>query len=460
MAVRTATTTSAFNVSEPAESESESSRGSGRTEGGRRDLVTALLLCGLVAATRAPYLHNDVLMGKDGPLYVNALALDRTFDVPMPGNIGYVLLGKAAHTVLADPTHAYLVVNIALTCVGVVFSYLFATLVVSRPLAAATAFALACNPMVWWHGALIASYPVWLAVLPAIGWFGLRYVRGREFGDLLGATVSLGVGMILRPDLIAFGSPLWFGCLALGRARWRDWLIAVAILVLACSVWFFGTAWVLGGVETYLTRVRAKSEGDAEGFSFRSRGLVEGLLRNGTKYVLFLLWASGLYLAPFLAALVRRCTTLASHWRGTLLALLWLAPSWYFSFFIFAGNAGLIFPFLPLFYLGAAQGLDLWFRRREASAATTNRSHGHAKPVVAMTALGLLSALQFVATPLLRETDQRRVILNVTFFRHAGPAILARYTYNLNDYGISPSLASVVRQMRAPEPVPYHPPKH
>lgn len=448
MTVRIATTTSAFEDS--AGVGSVTSRGDERTEGRTWDRLAMLLLCGAVVASRLPYLHNDVLMGKDGPHYVKAMALDRTFDVPMPGNIGYVVLGKLAHLFLSDPTHAYLAVNIALTCVGVAFSYLFMTLFVSRPLAAATAFALACNPMVWWHGALIASYPVWFAVFPAIGWFGVRFVREQRFGDLLGTTLALGLGMILRPDLIAFGSPLWFGCLVLGRARWRDWLIAIAILALACSVWFFGTAWVLGGVETYLERVRAKSEGDADGFSFRRRGLVEGLLRNGTKYGLFLIWASGLFVLPFLAAVIPRLAHLTTRWRGALLALLWLGPSWYFSFFIFAGNAGLIFPLLPLLYLGAAQGLELWLGRGGG---------GSRKPLVAMTALGLLSALQFVATPLLRETDQRRVILNVTFFRHAGPAIQARYRYNLSDYGVSPALASVVRQMRSPEPVPYFPPK-
>jgi hypothetical protein len=79
-------------------------------------------------------------------------------------------------------------------------------------------------------------------------------------------------------------------------------------------------------------------------------------------------------------------------------------------------------------------------------------------PVAVMVGLGLISAAQFVASPLLRESDQRRVILNVTFFRYAGPALRARYNYNLDDYGISPGLASVVRQMRAPEPVPYFPP--
>ena len=410
-----------------------------------RDALAIALLTAWVLASRLPYVNSFAVMGKDGPLYIRSLSLGRDFDVPMPGNIGYVLLGKAAHLVLPNPVHAFLAVNIGLTCLGVAFFYLFATLLVPRPLAAASAFALACNPMVWWHGGVIASYPVWLATLPAIGWFGLRFVRHRRFGDMLGATIALGVGMILRPDLIAFGSPLWFGCLALGRARWRDWAIAVAILAGCCAAWFFGTAGVLGGVDVYLERVKAKHDWDKESNSFSSRGLVEGLLRNGTKYGLFLAWSAVLFLIPFACESACRMARPRASWRGTLLALLWVGPSLYFSLFVFAGNAGLIFPLLPLLYLGAATGLGRL---------------GVRKPTAVMAALGLLSAVQFLATPLLRETDQRRVILNVTFLRYAGPALRARYNYNLDDYGISPALASVVRQMRSPEPVPHFPPSN
>ena len=90
-------------------------------------------------------------MGKDGPLYIRSLSLGRDFCVPMPGNIGYVLLGKVAHVVIPDPVFAFEAVNIALTCVGVGFFFLIATLVLSRQLAMASAFALASNPLVWSH---------------------------------------------------------------------------------------------------------------------------------------------------------------------------------------------------------------------------------------------------------------------------------------------------------------------
>ncbi|MDG3007559.1 hypothetical protein [Paludisphaera mucosa] len=407
----------------------------------RFDVIAVLCLAIWVVASRAPYLDTFDFMGKDGPLYVNALKLDATYDVPMPGNLGYVLLGKLANVFWAEPVTAFLAVNVGLTIVGAAFAYLFGTLVVSRPMAAAAALAMTSNPMVWWHGGAIASYPVWLAVLPAIGFFGMRYRRESRFGDLIGASAALGLGMILRPDLLFFGTPLWAGSLLLGRASWKHWLIGAAILAAACFAWFFGTAWVLGGVDVYLGRVRAKHEGDKAGFSLMGRGLFEGLVRNVVKYGLFLAWGSWLVVPPFLIGLARSLRL--ENWRGLVLATLWVAPSWAFSFLIFAGNAGLIFPFLPLLYLGAVIGLRTLAGERRA--------------VLAMGGLALLSALQFTQTRLLPQHDQRDVILNVTFLRYSGAGLTQRYNFNLDDFDVSPALADVRRQMKNPEPIPGQP---
>lgn len=405
------------------------------------DLVLIVVLASWVVASRVPYLNDFDYLGKDGPLYIHSLALDSSYNVPMPGNIGYVVLGKLARVFAPEPVTAFLSVNIGLTALGVAFCYLFGSLIVPRPLAAAAAFAMSCNPMVWYHGGIIASYPVWLAVLPAIGWFGVRYKRAGRLEDLIGASVALGVGMILRPDLLFFGAPLWFGCLVLGRAPWRHWLIAGSIGLAACCCWFFGTAWVLGGVDVYLERVRDKHEFDKT-YSALARGLFEGLARNGVKYLLFLAWGTWIALVPFALGVGRELSAWKGRWRGLLLGLLWVGPSLYFSFMIFAGNAGLIFPLLPLLYLAAARGMQGLVGRRRPWQA-----------VAAMLLLGAAGAAQFVCIPLREVKNQRDVILNVMFLRYSGAGITSRYNFNLEDYGVSPSLASVTQQMRAPEAI-------
>jgi hypothetical protein len=181
-----------------------------------------------------------------------------------------------------------------------------------------------------------------------------------------------------------------------------------------------------------------------QGFSPGHKGLVEGLGRNASKYAMFLIWAVPLVL-PFCAAgLVAGARRLRSTWRAWLLGLLWVGPSWAFSFGVFAGNAGLIFPLLPILYLTAAWGLCVLLRPVGPPA----------RGAVVLLLLAVASAVQFTGTRMLPETDQRNVIFNVTLLRYSGPGLLGHFSRDLEDYRINPSLRSVLRQLRDPEPVP------
>lgn len=412
-----------------------------------------------IVGSRLAYRAEAPLMSKDGPLYITSLAMGPDYCVPMPGNIGYVVLGRVAQGVAPEPVDAFAVVNALLTAVGTVYLYGLGVRRLGRLLAGATALALACNPMVWWHGATINSYLVWLAVLPAVAYHGSRWIRERRTAQLLACSAAFGVGTILRQDLLAFAGPLWLGCVALGRPSWRQAIAAAGVVAACCVCWFAGTSAVLGGAEVYLARVQAKHEAHMEGFSPVHKGLFEGLVRNGSKYALFLLWAAVLVLPAAVVGVISALRRLGAadkgtrgtsipketgrEWRPFLLAALWVGPSWAFSFGVFAGNAGLIFPFLPLVYLAAAWGLRRLLR-----------GEGPAWPVAAMAVLALAGLVQFVGTPILPETNQRNVVLNVTLLRYSGPGLRARLDRNLDDYGIDPSLGSVLRQLRAPEAVP------
>lgn len=396
-----------------------------------------------VVASRLPYVNDFAMMGKDGEFYVNALKLDRTYNVPPPGNLGYVLLGKLANLACPNPVHAFAAVNIGLTAAAACSCFLLASRSMPRPLAAAAVFAMTSNPLVWWYGPVVASYLVWLAILPTIAVFGLRFADRGRWPDLIGASLALGIGTILRQDLVAFGTPLWAGCLILGRASARQWLVGGMIVASCCVVWFLGTSAILGGPGEYLDRLRDKHAHD-RGYSPSRRGLFEGLLRNGSKYALFLAWTAHLVLVPFVAGLLVALRAASDRWRMLLLSLLWAGPSWYFAFFVFAGTGGLIFPFLPLVYLGAARGLKTMFA-------------GSRRPALAMAALGLLGLAQFTLTPLPPAVEQRGAILNVMFFRYGAAGLRNGYNFDLADFGIDQSLSSVLRQLRRPEPLPRNP---
>src|SRR4029077_9308080 len=66
-----------------------------------------------VIVSRAASLSPFEDTNRDGPVYVNALKLDRTYDVPStPGKLGFVLAAAAIDRLGVDPIHAYGAVTI------------------------------------------------------------------------------------------------------------------------------------------------------------------------------------------------------------------------------------------------------------------------------------------------------------------------------------------------------------
>jgi hypothetical protein len=404
----------------------------------RPDGVLVLLLAALVFCSRAPFFLVASHIGKDTPLYLAALRLDRGYAVPMPGNLGYVLLGKIGVQAGLSPTTAFAIASTALEAIGIAFVFLLARRAMSRGLSLAVAVAMSCSTLVWYHGPVVTSYPVWLAALPAIGFFGWRFLEGRRTADAVAASVSLGIGSMLRPDMLLFGGPLLMTALLLGRARPRQWLLATAIVGACTAAWFAAISTILGGSSVYLGRVAEQARYvQSVGVD---RGWVDGGLRNAAKYAVFLAWTTHLAAVPAFLALVDRLTRPS---RATLFALAWLAPSLLFSLFQFMGTAGLVFPLVPLVYIAAAWKLERALGQRIAAAR--------------LLGIALVNTGQFLITPLLPDTNQRNVILNVTFGKYTAAGLRNRYPFNLSDFGVDESLSNVLRQLRAPRPVPKTP---
>ncbi|MFN7021330.1 MAG: hypothetical protein ACK4WH_08405 [Phycisphaerales bacterium] len=407
-----------------------------------------LLLSGILAFTlvsRLVYVPRAV-MGFDGPEYINALKLDRTFNVPPPGNIGYVLLGKAFSLAGAEPVLAFALTGTLLSCIAAAYTYLFASQVLARAAALTTALAAMASPMVWYHGVIMQSYIVWMATLPAIAYYGLRLVRERTWRMVLASSLATGLSTILRPDLVIFGGPLLGACMlsAWARGGWKRkelaWFAAAGgVCAACCLVWFGITSSLLGGASNYLEAVRAKNEWH-DRFGVAQMGLFEGLARNGVKYITFLIWGAGLALPLAALGVLHYALHARTHARSWLLAAAWLAPSLYFSWLIFMGNAGLILPALPLVFIAAAAGASKLCGPRRA-------------PWV-MAALAAVNVALFAFIPLRTPTDQRDALLNHMFFGYSGPGIRQTYTYQLEDFGIDRSLGNTIRQFRSPEPLP------
>jgi len=408
--------------------------------------LAALVLFALVS--RLAYIPAGV-MGFDGPEYINALHLDSTFNVPMPGNIGYVLFAKPFSLLGTDPVTAYAIVGTLLSAIGAAYAYLFAALILPRALALATAFAIATSTLVWYHGVIMQSYIVWFAAIPAIAYHGLLYVRAPNWHTLIAAALAAGLSTILRPDLVVFGGPLLGACLLLAwqRDRWsprhvRFIAAAAALCAACCCIWFFATAHIVGGVDRYLAMVRGKNAWH-DTFGVAQKGLIEGLARNGVKYATFLIWTAHAALPLAAIGLLVYARRARRHGRAWLLAAAWAAPSLYFALIVFMGNAGLIFPALPLIYLAAATAAAALFSPRRA--------------VIIMAALAAINTLQFTLTPILPLADQRAALLNHMFFGYSGRGLRRMYTYQLEDFGIDRSLGNTARQFLHPDPLPRQP---
>ena len=409
----------------------------------RYTLLATLVL--FVIVSRAAYVSDFAGVNRDGPMYIAALDLDsRTYEVPAPGKIGFVLLAAAARKVGANPIHAYAVVTIGLSVVATVFIFLFATLYVPRAIAGAVTLAVMCGPIVWVYGSVIASYIVWLACFPAIAYFGVRYVRERRPGLAIATATAVGLASILRADMTAFAGPLLVGVLALGRAPFKYWVLSAAIGLGSAAVWFFSSAAVSGGLAGYLYLIREQREYHFE-LGVGGLGLMGGLVRNGVKYSLFLLWDAAPLLLPAALFVYRQRGAIMRRRKELALVTIGLAPILLFSGMMVTCTGGLIFPLLPLLGVAAGRGLLDFFG---------GRSH---LVVASLLLIAAVSTLQFVYAPILSNGRQRNVIVNVMFTKQAGPAIRQRYYYNLEDFDMDSSLANVLRQMRANDPVPRYP---
>jgi hypothetical protein len=398
-----------------------------------------------VAVARLPFGGLDLPLerhSKDARAYVGSLAFDSSYNVPPPGNIGFVAAARAMLPIVKDPLVAYLIVNSLLSGLAVAAFFLLAHELVSRPTAVAAALALAASPIVWYYGAALASYQVWLTLPPLIAWLGVRFVNGAPGGSALLLGVVSGLATILRPDMVAFGLPLSASFLVAKRAGARDWTLWVLPIAACTAVWFFSTAWVVGGTERYLELVISKHRFHA-GFGLWGAGWLEGLLRNSAKLGIYLIWSSGPLLALAAGFARGHLVSPGRVPRWMLLALLmWVLPGLYFGTVVFAGTAGLLFPLLPPLYLLIASALETATPRRAA---------------LVLTAAAVIAATQFLATPVLSERNQRDVILNIMIFRYTGAGMLRGYNYNLTDYGMDTSLRESWKQIRDPEPVPLRP---
>lgn len=405
-------------------------------------------ILGFVVLSRL-WVVPPVVMGGDGPEYINALKLDATYSVPPPGNVGYVLCAKVVSLVVSDPIWMYAIVDIVLSCVAGVALYRLGREVLPRAVAVAATFATLTSVQAWAHGVIMQSYIVWLAMFPMIALYVVRMVKEREsprWRTVVCAAGATGVSTILRQDMVVFAGPLLGMGLLLGRARVGMWATAAGICAACCFAWLWVMAEILGSVQRYVEVVRGKYEWH-ENVGSGTRGIAEGLVRNLVKYWTFMAWTAHAALVLAGIGVWKAASSWRATWRGLAIGAAWALPSLYYAWVMFTGTAGLVLITLPLVY-GAAAFAVMGF-------GPTTGDRGRARrAAMVMGAIAVMNAAQFLLTPIPRPTDQRVVLLTHMFFGYTAAGLRSGYVYELQDFGIDKSLKNTVKQFLSPEPVP------
>jgi hypothetical protein len=251
---------------------------------------------------------------------------------------------------------------------------------------------------------------------------------------LIATAWSLGIATFFRQDMVMFGSPLLAVFLCLGKASKQAWFKCIGICALCCVLWFGMSAYTIGGVTPYLARVAAQHAYHTHHFSFASKGWFEGLLRNLGKYGVMLVWATHVWLIPVMGFTWHVLRHMKQHLKQILTVAAWMVPFWYFAWFIFMGNAGLLLPAIQAVVLIATYALWRWEKQHPWKGFATLSA-----------ALGcFLFATQFAGIPLLPNNTPLQKIANVTFLRYSKHGLYTHYSQNMSDFGMDTSLSSVL----------------
>lgn len=305
--------------------------------------VGALVL--FTALSRLPF-RTSVPFNWDAVDYIWALKdFDLARDQPHPpGNPVYVLAGRAAHLVIADPNQAYIFWSVVASAVAVWAVALLGARLASRPIGLWAALLLALNPIFWLNGEAALAYApeIAIATLTALAAWRAFQRPTPTSAALLGISLALAGG--LRPTLLPLLAPVYlFG---LWRLAWRDRFVAVGSSAAACLAWLVPLLWVVGGISRYRELSQLQAAIPASHTSLLD-GDLRGWLGNVRFFAVTLAGALNLLLLPVLVSLRRVRPAGAYLSPRAVLLWLWLLPATGTYLFVHFGQIGYMLLILP-----------------------------------------------------------------------------------------------------------------
>jgi hypothetical protein len=394
------------------------------------DRAIALVLAGLVLIARIPF-ASHTLWAWDSVLY--ARALEQGFHVGTdladqrphpPGYIFYVAVAAALRAITRDSNAALVLISIVASALTAAAVYLLCRRYADRALAAVIALGAASAPLVWTYGEVAMPYAL-LGLLSVALAVWLRDARSRAWPAAVLASIGLGVSAGLRQDVLLLLGPLWLW-MTLARP-WRERVLCLAALGIACLTWFVPSAFLSGGPAAYLGSLSGQAARVSE-LSPAAGG--DALLRNALLTIYALGWGLlgfGLLLAAAIIAALAARRRLSGD---AMFFALWLVPAALVYVTIHIGDPGYLMSMLPGLYVALAALLAPVARR--AAAVVTPWT---ALFVVINAAVFALGDSPFSASAIARH--DRVLTQRVEWVRALAPSstvVLARSEYLIARY--------------------------
>ena len=323
----------------------------------RSGMWAVITLFGLTIISRIPF-RSQILYHWDSVNFSYAM---REFSVAKeqpqpPGYIVYVWLCRVVDLLFGDPQVTMVWISVIASALAVVALFYLGRAMFNTRVGLIAALFLATSPLFWFYGEIALPHSLDMLLVIVGLWWLYETMKGQHRYLYPAIAVFAVAGGVRQQTLVFLAPMILFALRKIGR---KQFLIASALGVAICLLWFVPLAAASGGVGAYLETMSTF----ADPFNATTSVLMGagwwGVRRNLRKLTMYTLFGSSATLLPLAAYVALKLWK--REWtpfgEKIFFFALWLAPTMIFYTFIHMGQQGLILIFLPALLLWAARAL-------------------------------------------------------------------------------------------------------
>lgn len=274
-----------------------------------------------------------------------------------PGYFLYVCLGRWLRLGFHDANLALVVLSIAASCGTIFFIYEMALEWFGLSAARFAALLFLFSPLAWFHGTVALTYIVEAFFSSLLGYLCWRSSSGNGRWIWL-AGLALGISAGIRQSSLLFLGPLFL--FVLWRAKPKDRLLGITILLASVAAWAAPMVWVSGGLRAYLEPLLSLWRMTPSKDTVFNSSPATSIARACTLIPIYFLCFGAASLAP----LVPLGRFRAVEPRRKVFTAVWMAPALCFFTFIFLKfvNSGYLLVVLPPACIWLGLWMSEWYR--------------------------------------------------------------------------------------------------